>query len=309
MREASIYERFDDTVISVLIAIGSLFLGITIAFIKWHSAPEGDVFINGLIFTFTTAVVGYTYRIWIRLSRNFATTQRLEGDLVKAMSSSEEHIKDSNTVQNILEFESVIRNTSLRIMEYKRDFLQANGNAVSVDTRNMTIFITREFWHELTELQKSFTKSRPIPVKITHSTSIELWEGKDAGAALIQQRRFIAEGGNIVRIIEGMIPRDVLFSGKDEGELAEKYRKVIKIMEDYGITVKYVEGFHESSQYDFTWVQLSEVSDYADISMVWTASPNARMVTGCSLRTNNISEIETGWEYLEEIYKSQTEQE
>jgi hypothetical protein len=152
-------------------------------------------------------------------------------------------------------------------------------------------------------------KKKNLEVSITHSTSIHLWEGLDADRSLSQQGKFNAEGGRVTRIIEGLSKRqDVVAAAANSDDQVQAYQRVMRKMRDLGMTVEYVEGFHSSDLYDFTWVRLNEVGMGPDIAMLWYASQNSRVIYKCEVTSSSdqVEDMSIRWYNLQDVLKQQS---
>jgi hypothetical protein len=258
--------------ISVCIAVAFLYLYLfDTKFIQDH--PFGN-FLGGVLPNFFASAIGVaivyflftrkgidpysTIRDAIFEDRQMNQKLKQEIELTKTQMSLNKEIYSVLDKQNndfkrlalhILDSNPLAKGLSKRILESFLHKFEAFSNGINIKDEYMSLYSYITFWEYLSELQEKKKKDKDdcIVVRVVHSNSIHIWTNehdkyKELSIEIYRwQRKFIANGGIIVRIL----------IGKDEFP-NESYQRAMKEMEKCGIDAKYL---HKSQkvrlQYDF----------------------------------------------------------
>lgn len=125
---------------------------------------------------------------------------------------------------------------------YHKNF-SIKKNGFHVDNEYLSLIVFAQFWEYLLKAQKSYKDgenrygiSKNIIARVVHSNSIEIWTNDNdkyrefTDLYLRLQKDFIAAGGTVVRVLIGR-----------EATANEEYQKTMKLMDDNGIEVKYLQ--------------------------------------------------------------------
>jgi hypothetical protein len=294
-----------DRILPIIIAVVSIAAALVLTGLKFKEATqtaEVEAATVGLIFALLLGSAGFILRLWYRIDQLRDYISEMSRSPQKVEEATQEYAINAAVRSKTEQFHDVVKGTIISVLDHNSGLIRTTPAGFVLGTRDIARLANREFWKLLANLQ-SQNKRKQIKVKITHSTSINLWEGRDADESLAQQVKFVDQGGEIIRIIEGSEKReDVVAETETKNEVVKAYRRVIKKMQDaYKIKVKYVEGIHSSEEYDFTWVHLSDANLGPDIAMLWYASQNSQTIYQCEISTDKIDEISSRWESLEHL--------
>lgn len=186
--------------------------------------------------------------------------------------ASEQRIRDLR--QRLNEKDDLIKRAGLKTVdEYLTSLRASEGmRGIKVQGEQLALAAYEDFWITLVEHQAE-CRSDPMnafgAVRITHSSSMKVWD-TDIGRALIRhQQRYVELGGVIVRI---------LLDTPEKPESAVE--NIIKRMVEAGIYVYYLQDSEvEKLVSDFLWVGSYELS--------WRAGANRKALQECELMQIN----------------------
>ncbi|HTW80870.1 MAG TPA: hypothetical protein VME23_15090 [Terracidiphilus sp.] len=186
--------------------------------------------------------------------------------------ASEQRIRDLRRSLN--EKEDLIQRAGLKTVdEYLASLRSSEGvRGIKVQGEQLALAAYENFWITLVEHQAK-CKSAPAnafgAARITHSSSMKVWDTEIGRALIRHQERYVELGGVIVRIL--------LDTPARPDPMVES---IMKRMMDAGIHVYYLqEGEAENLLSDFLWVGPYELS--------WRAGASRKALQECELMQIN----------------------
>jgi hypothetical protein len=170
--------------------------------------------------------------------------------------------------------------------DYTTDLFKIEHGGFAIADRNWAMEASKKFY---ATLLSTTAEGAELEIRVTHSSSIKIWENEEDGRdTLSQQRRLIRQKrAKIIRI----------FVGTADAPAAD-YKSVMDMMSEYGIETHYVQRDHPERVLDMTWVPA------LNLRMTWNLrrGGNVADITIAS-DARDQSQLEATWQSLLEDAK------
>jgi hypothetical protein len=241
------------------------------------------IYSNEIVSKITDAtMMGFITYATIQLMRGVYGNRRVDAALAQAIDTVEQGRRELRVSRNVEASLDQVTSRLLQAHNIQNDLVRGclveavNGFAraltieetgFKLEGEHLSLRLTDVFWKKLFELQVN-NKDKPLLVRITHATTVDIWLSADSTLILDHQRKFRIAGGRVVRILIDIAP---------SLESLPIYRKVFNLMKEYDIDVFYLPIPHRNVPSDFLIV------DNLKFAMIWETKNPSRRLDYCKL--------------------------
>jgi hypothetical protein len=141
----------------------------------------------------------------------------------------------------------IINHTGIRTFYRYLGGLLPTRHGFILEDLEWTLLCNSIFWEKLSKHQKDVKDKESIFAFVTHAAAPGIWLKEDAEASLGQQKKFIEDGGKIIRVFIG---QDAWPLGNDS-----KYKEAMKVMKKHYIDPFYMQRMETDTRLDdYTWI-------------------------------------------------------
>jgi hypothetical protein len=225
------------------------------------------------------------FRLWLRAAIGEQIARGNREQLKRLSEAVERVILEYPTTRGEMQIHRILESLSKQdewfrragtktVNRYLSHLNPTNDNqGFTIDRQYLALLAYSNFWEELA-LRQERNKTEKLSVRVTHSSSPDVWKNAQAKSALQSQARFVASGGVIVRIfLDG------------SAEPPKDYTEAMEEMKRLNIQVFYMPNTHASDlTSDFLWV-----SPYL---VTWQAANNRKFVTACTIECPREAQVD-----------------